>query len=87
MQEFTFAVLATFTAQTFGAAVMALLLLGFHRQYHKSYLLHWTLGWTSLALYHLAMVGALALGLQVAGERPLTLAASLIAAMAGYMQI
>jgi len=86
MPEFTFAVLATFTAQTFGAAVMALLLLGFHRQYHKSYLLHWTLGWTSLALYHLAMVGALAAELH--GVRPAVIAAAtLIGGVFGYLQI
>jgi len=47
-------VVATFSAQTVGAAVMSVLLLGFHRQYRKSYLLHWTLGWAAVAVFHLA---------------------------------
>jgi diguanylate cyclase (GGDEF)-like protein len=86
MPEFTFAVLATFTAQTFGAAVMALLLLGFHRQYLKSYLLHWTLAWTALAVCHLAIVGAFALVLRLHAASfalPVTVAASVF----GFLQI
>ena len=88
MPEFTFAVLATFTAQTFGAAVMALLLLGFHRQYLKSYLNHWTLAWTALALHDLAMVGSLVLALRAHGGSPLlAFVATTVSAVCGYIHI
>ncbi|HWS72419.1 MAG TPA: EAL domain-containing protein [Thermoanaerobaculia bacterium] len=86
MPEFTFAVLATFTAQAFGAAVMALLLLGFHRQYLKSYLLHWTLAWTSLAAYHLAIVGALAFVLRLHAQK-FALPMTVLASPFGFLQI
>jgi diguanylate cyclase (GGDEF)-like protein len=87
MPEFTFAVLATLTAQTFGAAVMALLLLGFHRQYLKSYLLHWTLAWTSLALYHLATVSSLVLGLHSYTGAALPALLTITGAAFGFMHI
>jgi len=42
-------------AQTVGAAVLAFLLFGFHRQYRKSYLLHWALSWSALAVHHIGV--------------------------------
>jgi diguanylate cyclase (GGDEF)-like protein len=54
MPEFNLAVAATFMAQTLGAIVLALLLLSFHRQYRKSYLLHWTFACAALAVFNLA---------------------------------
>jgi diguanylate cyclase (GGDEF)-like protein len=47
-------VASTLVAPTIGAVVMAVLLLGFFRQYGKSYLQHWMLASTALAVYHVA---------------------------------
>jgi diguanylate cyclase (GGDEF)-like protein len=76
------AVIATFSAQTIGAAVMAILLLGFHRQYRKSYLLHWTLGWTAIAVSHLASGIALLLSPSLVRT-----ALTIVAGVAGWLQI
>ena len=89
MTDSNLAVAATFTAQMIGAAVMALLLYGFHRQYRKSYLLHWTLGWTALAVSHLATGVAmlLAIAYHLPATHPARVAVSLVAGMSGYLQI
>jgi diguanylate cyclase (GGDEF)-like protein len=42
---------AAFSAQTLGAAILAILFLAFFRQYRKEYLLHWTRSWTALTLF------------------------------------
>ena len=89
MPDLNFVVLATFTAQTISAAVMAALLYGFRRQYGKSYLLHWTIGWITLALYHLTAAAGMALALF--GHFPTASAprvmASVLCGVAGYAQI
>ncbi|HEX9160545.1 MAG TPA: EAL domain-containing protein [Thermoanaerobaculia bacterium] len=78
----------TYIAQTVGSAVMALVLLGFHRQYRKSYLLHWTLGWAALSVYHLFTgLTALAVGLHVPATAPTRVATAVISGVAGYLQI
>jgi diguanylate cyclase (GGDEF)-like protein len=46
-------VVAIFSAQTIGAAMMSVLLLSFHRLYRKSYLMHWTLGWAAVSVFRL----------------------------------
>src|ERR1044072_1496979 len=55
-------VFSAFAAQTIGAAVIAILLFGFLRQYRKSYLAHLTASWAALCVYHLGEAAALALG-------------------------
>src|SRR5947208_777397 len=82
-------VLVAHAVQTFGAAVIAILLFGFLRQYGKSYLAHWTASWTSLAVYQLAAgIGlVLAVSWRVAPTHPLRVASSLVAGLAGYLQI
>ncbi|HEX8155155.1 MAG TPA: diguanylate cyclase, partial [Thermoanaerobaculia bacterium] len=89
MPDFNLAVAATFVAQTIGAAVMALLLFGFHRQYRKSYLLHWTLGWAALAVFHLAtgsgMAAVVRLGLPA--THPLRIVIAVAAGISGFLQI
>jgi diguanylate cyclase (GGDEF)-like protein len=89
MPEFSISVAATFAAQMIGAAVMALLLLGFHRQYRKSYLLHWTYAWAALAVYHLATSTAMFLAMRhgLPPSHPGRLAATLAAGIGGYLQL
>jgi diguanylate cyclase (GGDEF)-like protein len=89
MPDLELTVLSTFTSQAISAIVMVLLLLGIYQQYHKSYLLRWTLGWTSLAVYDLAAFASLMLAsrLHAGALHPLRLGAALVAAIAGYLQI
>ena len=56
MTDFTFAAGLSLSAQFITAAVMAFLLAGFYRQFHKEYVLHWMLSWTALAAAQLAFV-------------------------------
>src|SRR2546423_5303693 len=79
----------TFIAQTFGSAVTALVLFGFYRQYRKSYLRHWTLGWTALAVYHFfnGITATLAFGLRIPPSDPTRLVAAVITGVSGYLQI
>src|SRR5436305_1994013 len=68
---------------------MAVLLLGFHRQYHKSYLLHWTLSWAALAAYYAdaALGMALALRTHMPASHPLRVLVAASAGIIGYLQI
>jgi diguanylate cyclase (GGDEF)-like protein len=86
MSDTSFVVLATVSAQTLAAAVIAILLLGFFRQYRKEYLLHWALSWAMLALYDASGAASIAAG---GGKGSFTLHAVLavVAGVAGYLQI
>ncbi len=79
----------TFAAQIISAGVVALLLFGFQRQYRKSYLRHWTSGWTALAVYHLASFAGFVLTFRYGASAvdPSRIAAAVLAAVAGYAQI
>jgi diguanylate cyclase (GGDEF)-like protein len=72
------AAVATFSAQTIGAVVMAVLLFGFNRQYRKTYLLHWTFAWIAAAVLHAAT------GVAGAAKLPWLL---LLAGVAGWLLI
>ncbi len=89
MPHFDLAAALTFIAQTIGSAVMALVFFGFYRQYHKSYLLHWTLGWTALAIFNLfsGLSTILTLGLRMPASDPMRVIASVITGVTGYLQI
>ena len=87
MPQLNLAVVATFTAQSLSAALIALLLFGFHRRYGKSYLLHWTLGWGALALYHVSSGAPLALRSGVAANPFLRVGVSLLAGISGFLYI
>ena len=89
MPEINLVVVATFAAQTVAAIIMAILLLGFLRQYRKSYLRHWTLSWTALALHQLFTgIGlTLALRFHFASNHPLRLITASLSGVAGYLQI
>ena len=56
MPESSILVFAAFAAQTAGAAVIAVLLYGFLRQYGKSYLQHLTASWAALCIFQLGQV-------------------------------
>ena len=86
MPEFNLVAIITSTAETFVAVVMAVLWLGFYRQYHKPYLRHWTLSWVALALYFVSSsVGiGLALAANMSSIHPVRLFTALLAGTAGY---
>ena len=89
MSEMNSVVLATYLAQTLGAAVIALLLFGFLRQYGKSYLVHWTASWAALAVYHLSEIAWLVWGRSGssgAGQWS-RMAISLVAGISGFLQL
>ncbi len=87
MPEFNLTVAATYAAQTISAAVIAVLLYGFYREYRKSYLQHWTLSWVALAIFHLATGTCLLLAQEFhyPHSHPLRFAITLVAGIAGYL--
>ncbi|HEY3057314.1 MAG TPA: EAL domain-containing protein [Thermoanaerobaculia bacterium] len=89
MPQFDLAASLTSIAQTIASAVMALVFFGFYRQYRKSYLLHWTLGWSALAINNLFNgIGVwLAQGLKVPASEPVAIIVAVIASVSGYLQI
>ena len=89
MPENSILVFAAFAAQTVGAAVIAVLLFGFLRQYRKSYLAHLTASWAALCLYQLgeAAVIALAKWWRLPPSHPALMAISVVSGVAGYLQI
>src|SRR5438067_254856 len=89
MPQFSFAIAATYAAQVLGAGIMALLLYGFHRQYRKSYLKHWMLGWAALMAYSFAnAIPSFAPSVeQLSPSHPLRLAATVLIGVSGYLQI
>ena len=76
MTSLDLTIVATFVSRTVGAAVISALLLGFHRQYRKAYLLHWTLGWAAIAVYHFASGAAAFSGPQSPWRIPLNVMGS-----------
>jgi diguanylate cyclase (GGDEF)-like protein len=89
MPTFDPTVVAAFAAQSVVAAVMAILLLGFHRQYGKSYLLHWTLSWAALTAYYAdAAIGmGLAIRSHMASNHPVRILTAAFGGVIGYLQI
>ena len=89
MTDSSILVFAAFAAQTVGAAVIAILLFGFLRQYGRSYLAHLTASWAALGVYHLGEAAVVALGQwwKLPEPHPAREAAAVIAGVAGYLQI
>jgi diguanylate cyclase (GGDEF)-like protein len=56
MPDLTIAAGLSFTAQFVTAMVMTFLLIGFYRQYTKSYVYHWMLSWAALAVGQIGIV-------------------------------
>src|SRR6266516_6767254 len=89
MPESSILVFAAFAAQTVGAAIIAVLLFGFLRQYGKSYLAHLTASWAALATYHLAGAAGIMLAprWRMPAGNPALLVTGVVAGVAGYLQI
>ena len=89
MPAFNLVTVITSTAETFAAIVMAILLLGFLRQYGKNYLRHWTLSWTTLAAYKVAFAVGVGLGVgyNVASSHPIRILTAVGGLMFGYASI
>jgi len=89
MAELSFNDVAALIAQVLGAALFALLLFSFYRQYSKSYLLHWTLGWAALAVYDAAVAANVLLPAHLSGRatHSIGVAAAVIAGISGYVVI
>ena len=68
---------------------MAVLLLGFQRQYRKSYLRHWTLSWLAMAIHFVASAAGIGLGLRwhVASSHPARILISIVSAAFGYVAV
>jgi diguanylate cyclase (GGDEF)-like protein len=81
MPAFNLVTVITSTAETVAAIVMAVLLLGFLRQYKKSYLRHWTLSWAALAIYDISY--AVGIGLGVGFNWPSAHPVRILTAIAG----
>src|ERR1700732_2870264 len=77
-----------YLAQAACAIVVAIVLVSFHRHYHRGYLRYWSWSWWAFACF---LVGAAAAHLSFVGSRPaaswLPVAVSLIILAAGYCQV
>jgi diguanylate cyclase (GGDEF)-like protein len=89
MPQFNLITVVTSSAQTLAAIVMAVLLLGFLQQYHKSYLRHWTLSWAALAAYYVASTIGMGLGLSsnVSSSHPVRILTAVLSGVFGYLAI
>src|SRR5262245_55743151 len=89
MPESSLLVFAAFAAQTVGAALIAVLLFGFLRQYGKSYLQHLTASWAALAVYHLGGAATIALmrWWQMPAGHPALVGTAIVVGVSGYLQI
>src|SRR6266849_7311419 len=89
MIQLSFNDVASLAAQVLGAALFALLLYSFYRQYSKSYLFHWTLGWAALAVYYAVEATNVVLSVRssVPPTDPLRIAGAIIAGISGYLLI
>jgi diguanylate cyclase (GGDEF)-like protein len=89
MPAFNLVTVITSTAETVAAVVMAILLLGFLRQYKKSYLRHWTLSWATVAAYDVASSTGIALGVgyNIASSHPVRILTAVVGGICGYASI
>jgi diguanylate cyclase (GGDEF)-like protein len=89
MRDYNVLSFAFFSVETVGAAVMALLLAAFYREYRKSYLLHWALAWTATSIYHAtAAIGiALTIFRDAPPSHPARIIAMIVSGPAGYLQL
>src|SRR5262245_22105741 len=73
-------------AQAAGAVFLAIVLLGFHRLYERSYLLAWTWSWWAFCVSLLSGAVALYLVPFLPPDAPARLAASIVTLTAAYWQ-
>jgi diguanylate cyclase (GGDEF)-like protein len=87
MPESSILVFAAFAAQTAGAAVIAVLLYGFLRQYRKSYLQHLTASWAALCVFQLGEAAEVLARWWKPGAHGAIATISVVSGIAGYLQI
>jgi diguanylate cyclase (GGDEF)-like protein len=89
MRDSSSIVFAAFAAQALGAAVIALLLYGFLRQYRRSYLAHLTASWGALTVVHFAEATSVALAVWwgLPQRHPARALAAVTSSVAGYLVI
>ena len=83
----TLVVLTSNVAQALGAAVLALVLVVFHRHYQRPYLLTWAWSWLAFGVSLLAGAAALFLVGRMPPEAPARLIASSVSLLGGYGQV
>ena len=83
----TSVVVATFIVQAIGAALLALVLLGFYRHYRRDYLIHWSWSWWALCVYMLGWVFRYYLSSHLAEWHTLRTVTFSICMGAGYLQV
>ena len=76
-------------AQFVTALVMTFLLIGFYRQYRKTYVYEWTFGWAAIAVTQVgvALGRWAATNLDVAPLHPFRLAPALVANVCAYLSV
>src|SRR5690348_15220167 len=87
MPESSILVFAALAAQTAGAAVIAVLLYGFLRQYGKSYLQHLTASWAALCVFRLGETAEVVTRMRAPHAAAGIEVISVISGIAGYLQI
>jgi diguanylate cyclase (GGDEF)-like protein len=89
MPDLTIAGGLSFTAQFVTATVMTFLLIGFYRQYRKTYVLHWMLSWAALAIGQVGIVVArwANVNLSVSPLHPFRLSPAVVATAGSYLSV
>jgi len=87
MPDTALSLMAVAIAQAGAGIFVAILLLNFHRQYGRGYLLHWAWSWLCLSLSHLGEVVALFLHPIVVPSHPTFSLLAMVTAVAGYLQV
>jgi len=87
MPESSILVFAAFAAQTAGAAVIAVLLYGFLRQYGKSYLQHLTASWAALCIFHFGEAAEVMARWWTPRAHAAIETVAVMSGIAGYLQI
>jgi diguanylate cyclase (GGDEF)-like protein len=73
--------------QAVAGVVLARLLGNFHRDYDRSYLLHWSRSWVAFSVYHLMVAASLLAAMQFPQSRIAVPAFALLAGVAGFLQL
>lgn len=87
MPDIALSVMAVSIAQAGAGIFVAILLLNFHRQYGRGYLLHWAWSWLFLSLFHLGNVVTILLETAIPPTHLSFTTLATISAVAGYLQI
>ncbi len=68
--------------------MIAIVLYAFYRQFNRSYLLHWTLGWSALAVFDLFTgISTALISVHMPASHPVRIATAIVIGVTGYLQI